>query len=59
MPPATRHDPHGAFCFRVEIDGIAAASFSEVSGLEVEITPIDYREGNEDIVVRKIPGLGA
>ena len=57
MPTATRHDPHGVFCFRVEIDGIAVAGFSEASGLEAEIIPIDYREGNEDIVVRKIPGL--
>ena len=57
MPLPIRHDPHGAFCFRVEIEGIAVANFAEAAGLGVEITPIDYREGNEDIVVRKIPGL--
>jgi len=32
-------------------------SFSEVSGLEVAIDPIDYRNGSEDIRVRKLPGL--
>ncbi|MFO1119707.1 MAG: phage tail protein, partial [Rhodospirillales bacterium] len=36
---------------------VAAGSFSEVSGLEVEVTPIEYRNGSEDITVRKMPGL--
>ncbi len=57
MPPANKQDPQAAFRFRVEIEGIPVAGFSEASGLGVEITPIDYREGNEDIVMRKIPGL--
>lgn len=58
MPPVQRHDPHGAFRFRVEIDGIAVASFSEVSGLGVEIEAIDYRDGNDvDSAPRKIPGI--
>jgi len=29
----------------------------EVSGLGVELPPIEYRNGSEDITVRKIPGL--
>ena len=33
------------------------AGCSEVSGLETEVTPVEYRNGNEDITVRKIPGL--
>ncbi len=28
-----------------------------MSGLEGEVTPFEYRNGNEDITVRKIPGL--
>ena len=34
-----------------------SGSFSEVSGLEVEVPPILYRNGSEDITQRKIPGL--
>ena len=58
-----RDDPYPAFNFEVTITGVSddgqavRGSFSEVSGLEVEITPIEYRNGSEDITVRKIPGL--
>ena len=46
----------------IEVQGISggdevAAGFSEVSGLGVTIEPIEYRNGNEDITVRKLPGL--
>jgi phage tail-like protein len=34
-----------------------SGAFNEVSGLELEIPPIEYRTGPEDITVRKIPGL--
>ena len=34
-----------------------SGSFSEASGLEVEVPPILYRNGSEDITQRKIPGL--
>ncbi len=50
-------DPFGSFNFVVEIDGITSAGFSECTGLDSESDAIDYREGNEDIVVRKLPGL--
>jgi phage tail-like protein len=58
-----RNDPYSALHFRVVIDGVlddgqsVRGSFSEVSGLEVEIVPIEYRNGSEDNTVRKIPGL--
>jgi len=51
-----RTDPYKNFKFRVEIDGITIAGFSEVSGLESEVTCIEYREG-VDHIVRKLPGL--
>jgi len=57
MPQAQRHDPYKAFHFRVEIDGITRAVFSEVSGLESETIVIEYREGGERTSVRKLPGL--
>jgi phage tail-like protein len=52
-----RNDPYAAFNFIVEIDGNSAAGFSEVSGLESDSDVIEYRNGNEAITKRKIPGL--
>jgi phage tail-like protein len=53
-----RNDPFGAFNFIVEIDGVAKAGFMEVSGLEVQIEAIQYREGSDKpLTVRKLPGL--
>jgi phage tail-like protein len=62
MPPV-RDDPYSGFNFLVSIDGISddpravRGSFSEVSGLDVEVAVIEYRNGSEDITVRKLPGL--
>jgi phage tail-like protein len=52
-----RNDPLRNFRFRLEIDGITQAGFSEASGFDVSIDAIDYREGNEPTHVRKLPGL--
>jgi phage tail-like protein len=52
-----RNDPYLAQNFAVEIDGVTVASFAEVSGLEVTIDAVEYRNGSEDITVRKLPGL--
>jgi phage tail-like protein len=63
MPTITRNDPYPGHNFRVVVYGVSddgdavSGAFSEVSGLEVEITPIEYRNGNEPNTVRKIPGL--
>ena len=63
MPPVYRDDPYGAYNFIVTVTGISddgnavKAGCSEVSGLETEVTPVEYRNGNEDITVRKMPGL--
>src|SRR3954462_14142970 len=63
MPPVIRDDPYAAYNFQVIVtnvsdDGTAVSgAFTEVTGLEVEITPIEYRGGAEDITVRKVPGL--
>lgn len=57
--PATgsRNDPYAVFNFLVEIDSVTVAGFSECSGLTNETDAIEYRNGNEDITVRKLPGL--
>jgi phage tail-like protein len=54
-PP--RRDPYKVFKFRVEIDGLTSAAFSEVSGLDSETVVIEYRTGSEPNSVRKLPGL--
>jgi phage tail-like protein len=63
MPPVTREDPYAAYNFLVIVtnvsdDGVAVSgSFTEASGLDVEIPVIEYRTGSEDITVRKLTGL--
>jgi phage tail-like protein len=53
----SRNDPFSSFNFLVEIDGVTTAGFSECTGINTETDPIEYRNGNEDITVRKLPGL--
>ena len=53
----SRNDPLRRHRFRVQIEGIDQAGFAAVSGLEVELTPIHYREGSEPNRIRKLPGL--
>jgi phage tail-like protein len=55
MPPP--QDPLRNFRYRLEIDGIQQAGFSEVAIGEASNDPIEYREGNEPITVRKLNGL--
>jgi phage tail-like protein len=52
----TRQDPFRNFCFRVEIDGVVKAGFSEVSGLEADVSVVEYREGGDSLSVHKLPG---
>jgi phage tail-like protein len=50
-------EPISNFRFRVEIDGIAQAGFSEVQVAETMIEVIEHREGTDPTHVRKLPGL--
>lgn len=53
-----RDTPYGQFNFLVEIEGVEAAGFSEVSGLSIETEIIEYREGAMREYARtKLPGL--
>lgn len=52
-----RIDPLRNFRFRLEIDGIAQAGFSEVMIAETTIDAVDYREGTDAPHVRKLSGL--
>lgn len=58
-----RDNPYPGYNFLVSIEGVSddpgeiQAAFAEISGLGVEITPIEYRTGAERTTVRKLPGL--
>lgn len=49
--------PHGRFRYKVEIDGIEAGGFSEVTGFDASIDVIEYREGDMVQTPMKVPGL--
>jgi len=63
MPTVTRNDPYPGYNFQVTINQISPAgevvsgAFAEVSGLQNAIEPIKYRNGNEALTMRFIPGL--
>lgn len=55
---ADRRDPFRVFNFRLEIDDIPVAAFSEVSGLQSDGDAADYRTGMDiPLTNRRIPGL--
>jgi phage tail-like protein len=53
----TQQDPLRNFRFRVEIDSLQVAGFSEVRIGATTTDVIEYREGNEPAYVRKLTGL--
>lgn len=55
MATADRHDPLTSFNFIVDIQGVKAG-FSEVGGLSTETDVVEYRNGDEEPHMRKIPG---
>jgi len=55
MPNRRDFDHIGNFNFRVEIEGVDAGAFREVSGLEVITEVVEYQDG-DDRVLRKRPG---
>lgn len=52
-----RIDPLRNFRFRLEIDNITQAGFSDVTIGETSVDPVDYREGTDPPHVRKLTGL--
>jgi phage tail-like protein len=49
-------DPYKSFRFRLEIDGITQAGFSDCSGFGSKVEVVEYREGGDAATVRKLPG---
>src|SRR5215471_6520853 len=56
MPLGSRTDPYQVFNFLVEVEGIIADGFSEVSGLQVETEYMEYREGGQNDFVHRLAG---
>ena len=52
----TRVDPYRAYNFRLEVNGVNEAHFTECSGLGVKVQAIAYREGGTREVVHRLPG---
>lgn len=50
-----RFDPYGAYNFHVEIQGLVAGGFSEVSGLSMETGVETFREGGVNEFEYKLP----
>lgn len=57
MTTGDRIDPYRGYNFRVEIDGITRAGFTEASGLDSAQDAIEYREGDDALTAHKLPGL--
>lgn len=49
-------DPYRAYNFKLEIQGVTEAHFTEVANMEVKVNAIPYREGGNSQVVHYVPG---
>ncbi|MDO4540881.1 MAG: phage tail protein [Syntrophomonadaceae bacterium] len=49
--------PYGRYRYKLEIDGLEAGGFSEVTGFDASIDVIEYREGDMVQTPMKVPGL--
>lgn len=56
METGKRINPFMNFNFILEIDGITQASFKECSGLSISTEAVDYREGGDNLGVKKLVG---
>lgn len=56
MANGKRSDPSPSFRFKVEIEDVTVAHFSECGGLEMESEPFDYKEGGLNSRVHRLPG---
>lgn len=56
MAAADMTDPYRAYNFILDLNGVTVGRFTEVTGLEVQVEVIAYREGGADPAVRQLPG---
>jgi phage tail-like protein len=52
-----RVDPYKNFRFLVELDGIVQAGFTDCTGFGSHVKPVEYREGGDPALVRKLAGM--
>ncbi len=45
-----------AFYFSVDIEGVGTMAFQEVSGLDADIRPVEFREGGNLSAAHRLPG---
>lgn len=57
MTTGQRIDPYRGFKYRVEIDGIRAAAFSEATIPDTTTESVEYREGTDPNYSRVLSGL--
>src|ERR1043165_10200306 len=50
-------DPPRAYSFSLNIQGVVQGHFTAVSGLQIDIRPIKYREAGNAQIVHHLPGL--
>lgn len=50
-------DPYRNFRFRVEIDGVGVAAFTDVTIADTTTGAVEYREGTDPNVLRKLSAL--
>jgi phage tail-like protein len=55
--PGQRSDPFRAYNFKITIDGVAEGHFTSCSSMGVSVESISYREGGNQQIVRKLPGI--
>lgn len=55
MPVGSTSDPYLGFRFRVELDSLYVAGFSDVSGLDVELGTEEYEEGGVNHYTHTLP----
>ena len=53
---AEQIDPYRSYNFKLEIQGVTEAHFTECTGLSIKTEAIRYREGGNNQVVHRIPG---
>ncbi len=49
-------DPYRNYNFKLDMQGVTEAHFTECSGMGIRVDAIDYREGGNNQVVRRLPG---
>jgi phage tail-like protein len=57
MATGDRVDPYATFNFIVEVEGVVTGGFNEASGFDSETDVIEYRVGDKENTLTKLPGL--